>query len=115
MVRAIEYDMIEFFESCVTLYAQLPDTDPATYPVAGTLFSLELTEFEDGQGGSRGEKYLPAQEAIANALGINVDSGPLDKPVEVPGLAAEPGPDNPEPPTSSGVLQPIAAKILMKI
>eukprot|EP00959_Pyramimonas_sp_CCMP1952_P300609 6287845-Pyramimonas_sp.AAC.1 len=38
MVRAIEYDMTEFFESCVTLYAQLTDTDPATYPAAGTPF-----------------------------------------------------------------------------
>eukprot|EP00959_Pyramimonas_sp_CCMP1952_P125473 2623397-Pyramimonas_sp.AAC.1 len=108
--------MTEFFESCVTLYAQLTDTDPATYPAAGTPFGPELTDLEDGQGGPRGDIYSPAEEAIASALRINVDSGPLDRKIEAIGLdAAAASPDDPEPPTQSGVLQPIAAKVLMKI
>ena len=45
-----------------------------------------------------------------------VASGPPDQEVVVPGLAAVgASPDDPEPPTKSGVLQPIAAKVLMKI
>eukprot|EP00959_Pyramimonas_sp_CCMP1952_P086011 1799053-Pyramimonas_sp.AAC.1 len=105
MVRAIEYEMIGFFESCVTLYAQLTDADPATYPAAGAPFGPVLTDFE----GRRGE------DAIAAAFGVQVDTGSPDRSVEVPGLAAEPSPDDPEPPTPSGVLQPIAAPVLMKI
>eukprot|EP00959_Pyramimonas_sp_CCMP1952_P178367 3728504-Pyramimonas_sp.AAC.1 len=62
--------MTEFFESCVTLYAQLTDTDPATYPAAGTPFGPELVDLEDGQGGPRGEVCSPAEEAIASALHI---------------------------------------------
>eukprot|EP00959_Pyramimonas_sp_CCMP1952_P339258 7105557-Pyramimonas_sp.AAC.1 len=115
MVRALEYDMAELSDSCVTLYAQLTDTGPATYPAAGTQFGPELTDCEDGQGGPRGETYSPADEAIAAALGIQVGTGSPDKPVEVPGLAAEPGPDDPEAPTPPGVLQPIAGKVLMEI
>ena len=68
--RVIEYDMTEFFESCVTLYAQLTDTDPATYPAAGTPFGPELSNLEDGQGGPRGEddRIGPAEEALAALL-----------------------------------------------
>eukprot|EP00959_Pyramimonas_sp_CCMP1952_P248192 5187895-Pyramimonas_sp.AAC.1 len=103
--------MTEFFDSCVTLYAQLTDADPATYPAAGAPFGPELTDLEDGQGGPRGEVYSPAEEAIASALRINVDTGPPDQEIEVLGLdAAAASPDDPEPPTQSGVLQPIAAK-----
>ena len=51
-VRVIEYDMTQFFESCVQLYAELTDTDPSTYSAAGTPFGPELTDLEDGQGGS---------------------------------------------------------------
>eukprot|EP00959_Pyramimonas_sp_CCMP1952_P249775 5221803-Pyramimonas_sp.AAC.1 len=61
MVRAIEYDMTERFESCVTLYSQLADTDPATDPAAGAPSGPELTDFEDGQGGPRGDKCPPAR------------------------------------------------------
>eukprot|EP00959_Pyramimonas_sp_CCMP1952_P469404 9494873-Pyramimonas_sp.AAC.1 len=50
--------MTELFDSCVTLSAQLTDTDPATYPASGTPFGPELTDLEDGQGGPRGEVYL---------------------------------------------------------
>eukprot|EP00959_Pyramimonas_sp_CCMP1952_P333230 6977555-Pyramimonas_sp.AAC.1 len=57
--------MTEFFESCVTLYAELTDTDPATYPAAGTSFGPELIDLEDCQGGPRCEIYPPAEEAIA--------------------------------------------------
>eukprot|EP00959_Pyramimonas_sp_CCMP1952_P084989 1777089-Pyramimonas_sp.AAC.1 len=113
MVRAIEYDMTDVFESCVTLYAQLTDADPATYPAAGAPFGPELTDFEDGQGGPRGENYSPAEGAIAAALGVQVDAGSPDKLVEVPSLAAETGPD--DPPTPSGVLQLFAAEVFMKI
>eukprot|EP00959_Pyramimonas_sp_CCMP1952_P313280 6557312-Pyramimonas_sp.AAC.1 len=63
--------MTEFFDSCVTLYAQLTDADPATYPAAGTPFCPEFTDLEDGQGGPRVEIYSPAEEAIASALQIN--------------------------------------------
>eukprot|EP00959_Pyramimonas_sp_CCMP1952_P141005 2951182-Pyramimonas_sp.AAC.1 len=82
MVRAIEYNMTEFFESCVTLYAQLTDTDPATDPAAGAPRGPELTDFEGGQGGPRGDNYFPAEVAIAAALGIRVNTGFPDKPVE---------------------------------
>eukprot|EP00959_Pyramimonas_sp_CCMP1952_P270750 5660102-Pyramimonas_sp.AAC.1 len=70
MVRVIEYDMTEFFESCAAFYALLTDADPAAYPAAGTPFGPKLIDFEDGQGGPRGEKQPPAEEAIAAALGI---------------------------------------------
>eukprot|EP00959_Pyramimonas_sp_CCMP1952_P128738 2692289-Pyramimonas_sp.AAC.1 len=63
--------MTEFFESCVPLYAQLADTDPAIYPAAGTPAGREFTDLEDGPGGPRGEIYSPAEEAIASALQIN--------------------------------------------
>ena len=53
-VRVLEYDMTQFFESCVQLYAELTDTDPSTYPAAGTPYGPELTDLEDGQGGPRG-------------------------------------------------------------
>eukprot|EP00959_Pyramimonas_sp_CCMP1952_P082236 1718370-Pyramimonas_sp.AAC.1 len=102
LVQVIEYDMTEFCESCVTLYAQLTDSDPATYPAAGTPFGPDFTDFEDGQGGPRGEVYSPAEEAIATALRINVESGLPDQKLEVLGLdAAAASPDDPEPPTQS--------------
>ena len=38
----------DFFQSRVTLHAELTDTDPATYPKLGTPYGPELTSFEDG-------------------------------------------------------------------
>ena len=109
--------MTEFFDSCVALYAQLTDTGPSTYPAAGTPFGPELSDLEDGQGGPRGEAHPPAEEAFAAALHIDAACGPPDREVVVPGLAATgTSPTDPETtPTQSGVLQPIAAKVLMKI
>eukprot|EP00959_Pyramimonas_sp_CCMP1952_P307899 6444091-Pyramimonas_sp.AAC.2 len=78
MVRVIDYDMTEFFGSCVTLYAQLTNTYPDTYPAPGTPCGPELTDFEDGQGGPRGETHPLAEEAMAAALGIQVDTGSPD-------------------------------------
>eukprot|EP00959_Pyramimonas_sp_CCMP1952_P320250 6701913-Pyramimonas_sp.AAC.1 len=102
LVKVIEYDLTEFFDSCVTLYAQLTYADPATYPAAGTPFGPELIDLEDGQGGPRAEVYSPAEEAIASALQINVATGPPDQEIEVLGLdAAVASPDDPEPPTQS--------------
>ena len=61
--RVMEYDMEDFFRSCVDTYAELTDTDPATYPKSGTPFGPGLTSFEDGQGGPRGEgDASPAEE-----------------------------------------------------
>ena len=40
-------DMEDFFKSCVQAYAELTDTDPATYPKSGTPFGPELTSLED--------------------------------------------------------------------
>eukprot|EP00959_Pyramimonas_sp_CCMP1952_P392961 8234107-Pyramimonas_sp.AAC.1 len=95
--------MTEFFESCVTLYAQLTDTDPATYPAAGTPFGPEFADLEDGQGGPRGEVCSPAVEAMASALHIKVDVGPPDQQIVAHGLdAAAASPNDPEPPTQSG-------------
>eukprot|EP00959_Pyramimonas_sp_CCMP1952_P202561 4235935-Pyramimonas_sp.AAC.1 len=54
--------------------------DPTRYLAAGAPFGPELIDFEDGQGGPRGERYPPAEEALAKALKLNVDSGPPDKP-----------------------------------
>ena len=39
--------------------------------------------------------------------------GPPGIEIEVPGLAVEPTSEDPEPPTHSGALQPIAAEVLM--
>ena len=100
----MEYDMTQFFESCVQLYAELTDTDPSTYPAAGTPYGPELTDLEDGQGGPRGEITAPAEEALAAVLNIETQTGPPDVEVEVPGLAAEPSSDDPQPPSPSGVL-----------
>eukprot|EP00959_Pyramimonas_sp_CCMP1952_P337811 7074139-Pyramimonas_sp.AAC.1 len=108
--------MTEFFESGATLYAQLTDTDPATYPAAGAPFGPEHVDLEDGQGGPRGEICSPAEEAIASALHVKVDVGPPEQEVAVLGLdAAAASPNDPEPPTQSGELQPMAANVLMKI
>eukprot|EP00959_Pyramimonas_sp_CCMP1952_P215775 4513269-Pyramimonas_sp.AAC.1 len=85
--------MTEFFESCVTLYAQLTDTDPAAYPAAGTPF---------------GPEFMTSKTAKA---ALELTRGPPDQEIEVHGLgAAAARPNDPEPPTQSGVLQPIAAK-----
>eukprot|EP00959_Pyramimonas_sp_CCMP1952_P073440 1535044-Pyramimonas_sp.AAC.1 len=54
MVRAIEYDITEFCESCVALCAQLTDTDPATYPAAGAPFGPDLIDFEDCKAAQEG-------------------------------------------------------------
>eukprot|EP00959_Pyramimonas_sp_CCMP1952_P072135 1506673-Pyramimonas_sp.AAC.1 len=96
--------MSDFFESCLAFYAQLTDIDHATHLLLASPFGPELTDFEDGQGGPRGEKHSPAEEAIAAALGVEVDTGSPDKPVEVPGLAAEPGPDG-------GLFSPLLQKL----
>eukprot|EP00959_Pyramimonas_sp_CCMP1952_P417741 8752077-Pyramimonas_sp.AAC.1 len=94
--------MTEFFESCVTLYAQLTDTDPATDPAVGTPFGPEFVDLEDGQGGPRGEICSPA-EAIASALHIKAEVGPQDQDFFVHGLdAAAASPNDPGPPTQSG-------------
>ena len=42
-VRVIEYDMSEFFSSCVQAYAELTHTDPDTYPMMGTPVGPELS------------------------------------------------------------------------
>eukprot|EP00959_Pyramimonas_sp_CCMP1952_P122612 2563316-Pyramimonas_sp.AAC.1 len=89
MVRAIEYDMTEFFEYCATL-CTTNRCRPCYIPCCW---------YPYGQGGPRGEKHSPAAKAIAAALGIQADTGSPDRPVEVPGLAAEGGPDDPEAPT----------------
>eukprot|EP00959_Pyramimonas_sp_CCMP1952_P339709 7114519-Pyramimonas_sp.AAC.2 len=104
--------MTEFLESCVMLSVQFTDIDPATYPAPGTPFGPELIGFEDGQGGPRGEKHPPAEEAIAAVLGVDVGTGSPDTPVEVPGLPAEPGPSDPEPPTQPGVLDLVRQRLL---
>ena len=71
----IEYDMAEFFQSRVDLYAELTDTDPANYPAVGTPFGIEHTDLEDGQGGPRGEISSPSMETLANLLGIDAPMG----------------------------------------
>ena len=106
--------MEEFFQSCVDLYAELTDTDPANYPAVGTPFGSEHTDIEDGQGGPRGEISSPSMEALANLLGIDAPMGPPYIPVIVGGQPLDDDDPNPLPPSESGQLQPIAAKCLMK-
>ena len=109
-VTAITYDMIDFFKSCVGTYAELTDTDPETYPKSGSPYGPEMTSFEDGQGGPRGELLQPALEALAECLGIDVETGRADTPVHVGGEPLGTETKNERPPAPSGVLQPIAAK-----
>ena len=103
--------MEQFFRSCVTLYAELTDTDPSTYPAAGTPFGPELSHLEDGQGGPRGEVVAPAEEALAECLRIAAVAGTPDMEVVVHGPPMpDDGSPDPKPPVPTGVLQPIAAK-----
>eukprot|EP00959_Pyramimonas_sp_CCMP1952_P287214 6006368-Pyramimonas_sp.AAC.1 len=61
----MESDTGDFFMFCVTLHAELTDTDPIIDPSAGALYGPELSSLEDGQGGPRGESVSPAEEAVA--------------------------------------------------
>eukprot|EP00959_Pyramimonas_sp_CCMP1952_P360918 7558916-Pyramimonas_sp.AAC.1 len=112
----MEYDMAEFFKSCASLYAEPTDADQSTYPLSGTPFGPELTSFEDGQGGPRGEPLAFAGEALATCLIIDAAMGPPDAEIHVGGPPMEDSsaPD-PKSPAPSGILQPIAAKVLMKV
>ena len=107
--------MEEFLKSRVKLYGELTDTDPDTYPLSGSPFGPKTTSFEDGQGGPRGEMIPPAEEALAACLRVSAAVGPVDMEIAVGGPPME---DNGAPdarkPKPSGVLQPIAAKLLMK-
>ena len=40
-VQCVEYDMEEFFQSCVQRYADMTRTDPETYPKVPTPFGVE--------------------------------------------------------------------------
>eukprot|EP00959_Pyramimonas_sp_CCMP1952_P226101 4728242-Pyramimonas_sp.AAC.1 len=61
------------------------------------------------------EGVHPAEEALAECLGVDANVGPEDKVLAVGGrLIVDDGSPNPRPPASSGALQPIAAKVLMK-
>ena len=112
----MEYDMGVFFQSRVTLHAELTDADPATYPNSGTPYGPKLTSFEDGQGGPRGEILPPAEEALAACLEVKADAGPPDIMPAVGGeLIVDDGSPGPLPRILSGILQYIAAKVLMKI
>eukprot|EP00959_Pyramimonas_sp_CCMP1952_P456875 9473887-Pyramimonas_sp.AAC.1 len=89
---------------------------PETHPLAGAPYGLALTSSEDGQGGPRGVGVHPAEEAIAECLGVDANVGLDDK---LPAVGGHPvvhaGTPNPRPPIPSGVFQPIAAKVPMKI
>ena len=63
-VRVVEYDMREFFKSCVDLYATLTGTDPAKYPQVPTPFGPEAIEIESGVGGGGrlGVRALPPKK-----------------------------------------------------
>ena len=79
--------MEDFLRSCVTLCAELTDTDPATYLAVGSPFGPELADLEDGQGGPRGEVVAPAEGALGVLLGTRGEKGPPDREVEVGGDA----------------------------
>ena len=66
-VRVIEYDMSDFFKSCVMLYADLTGTNPKDYPMVPTPFGPEATEIEYALGGASGRSCAPAEEAAAPA------------------------------------------------
>eukprot|EP00959_Pyramimonas_sp_CCMP1952_P466040 9489328-Pyramimonas_sp.AAC.2 len=84
-MRIMEYDMVEFFKSCISLYAELTYIDEDTYPLSGAPFGPELTSFEGGQGGRRGEVLAPAEEALAECLRIDAVAGPPGAEVHVAG------------------------------
>ena len=69
-VRVIEYDMKDFFKSCVDLYADLTGTSPAEYPKVPTPSGPEATEIEYGMGGVAGRTCPPAEEALADLLEV---------------------------------------------
>ena len=76
-VRVLEYDVEDFFKSCVTAYAEVTDTDLATYPKSGTPFGQELTIFEDGQEEPGGEgDASPAEEDLAECMHVHAAVGP---------------------------------------
>ena len=72
----MEYDMEDFFRSCVALYAELTDTDPATYPAVGTPFGPEMASLLDGRGGPQGTDIALAMEALAEGLGVREHTKP---------------------------------------
>jgi hypothetical protein len=101
-VQAIEYDMEEFFMSCVQRYADMTGTDPSTYPRVPTPFGVEDVNLEDGLDGPTGQQagISAAMEGLQNlvegadAEGATKTTSDKDKP---------------------GLLGPIAAQVLMKI
>ena len=84
-VTVMTYDMGDFFKDCVKLYAELTDTEESTYPRSGAPFGPELTSFEDGQGGPRGELIPPAEEALAECLRLDAATGPPDREIPMGG------------------------------
>ena len=69
-VNVLEYDMKDFFKSCVDLYFDLTGTDPRQYPKVPTPFGPGATEIEYGIGGAAGRTCPPAEEALADLLGV---------------------------------------------
>ena len=101
-VTVLEYDMRDFFKSCVQVYADLTGTNPEHYPRVPTPFGAEIG-VEDGLSGPKGSvDVAPAMEALKECL---------------ESCDADAVPAHPDVPSSqnAGVLQPIAAKVLMKI
>ena len=62
--------MRDFFKSCVDLYADLTGTNPNEYPKVPTPFGPEAAEIEYGVGGVTGRTCPPAEEALADLLGL---------------------------------------------
>ena len=112
-VKTIEYDMGEFFASCVKVYSDLTGHPSSAFPKVGTPFGPELPGAEDGVGGPAGFDQSPADVALAACLGLEAVEQDEDHPVPHSGRPAPV--DDRKPPTESGVLQPIAARVLMKI
>ncbi len=114
-VEVMEYDMSEFFGSCVSLYADLTRTDPSKYPRVPTPFAAENVHKEDGLGGPKGAVAPPAEEALAALLHLDPASGGGSAPA-VDAAAGVTSAEVGIPPTEpAGLLQPISAKVLMKI
>ncbi len=115
-VRVMHYDMSDFFASCVALYADLTRTDQKDYPSVPTPFAPECVQKEDGLGGPRGVSASPAEEALCDLItGGSVKTGGSAS--GDPAVAAYDGADafGVPPGEPSGRLQPIAARVLMKI
>ena len=74
-VRAMEYDMREFFESRVQVYAQLTDTGPAARPHVGAPYGSELTR-RRWTGRPPGRNHRRAIEALADLLHVKAKVGP---------------------------------------